>query len=166
MNIDRLFTDENFLENEINFLIKKKQIRKIEPNNELVIAHIQKAEHNLRFFKLSNQYENYNDWLIVTLYYSLYHAALVLISHKNYFSKNHYATILLLIREYSLSQEEIKLMNNLSLNKEDAELYTKLKKDRHNASYTTEIKFTKDLINTYQKKVIDFINKTKEILEQ
>ena len=166
MNIDKLFSSNEFLEKEINFFIIKKQIKKIQTNNELVSSHLKKARHNLEFYKLNKQHNKFNDWLIVTLYYSLYHAALALIAHKNYFSKNHYATILLLIREYSLSQEEIKLMNNLSLNKEDAELYTKLKKDRHNASYTTEIKFTKDLINTYQKKVIDFINKTKEILEQ
>jgi len=164
MNINKLFADKNFLESEIKFLIRKKQIKKIDSNDELVMSHIQKAKHNIGFFKLNKQYENYSDWLIVTLYYALYHTALALITHKNYSSKNHYATILLLIKEYSLSKEEIKLINDLSVNKKDAELYTKLKNDRHDASYSTEIKFARELINAYQREVLNFINKTEEII--
>ena len=165
MNIDRLFTDKDYLENELNFFMSKKQIRLIESNPELVNAHIKKARHNIEFYKLNKNNPNFYDWLIVTLYYSLYHSALALITNKNYTSKNHYATILILIKEYSISKDEATLLNNLSISKDDAELYTDLKQDRHDASYSTSIKFSKELITFYENKVLDFINKTEGLTQ-
>ena len=90
MNINKLFLDKNYLENQIEFFIENKQIKRIEPNPELVQSHIQKAKHNLGFFKLNKVHEKYKDWQIVALYYALYHASLALITNKNYSSKNHY----------------------------------------------------------------------------
>ncbi len=165
MNVDKLFEDKEYLNNQITFFIEQKQIRKIKSNLELVNSHLEKAKHNLAFYKLNKDQDEFYDWLIVTLYYSLYHCSLALITNKNYISKNHFATILLLIKEYSISKEDIQLINNLSINKDDANLYTTLKEDRHNASYSTNNKFTKELIDEYEKGVINFIIKTEEILE-
>ncbi|HIG94663.1 MAG: HEPN protein [archaeon GW2011_AR13] len=164
MDIERLFNDRKYLENEIIFFIRKKHIRSISKNKELVISHLKKAKHNFEFYKLNKKYSKFNDWLIVTLYYVLYHSALALITNKEFSSKNHYATILLLIKEYSLTKDEIKLLNDLSINKDDAEFYTQLKEDRHEASYTTNIKFNQEIINDYEDKVLDFINKTEELI--
>ena len=144
--------------------MNKKQIRKIEDNKELVKSHIKKARHNLEFFKLNEKQNRFNDWLIVILYYSLYHCALALITNKNYSSKNHYATILILINEYSITKDEAKLLDDLSINKDDAELYTNLKADRHDASYATMIRFNQETIIDYESKVLDFINKAEEII--
>ncbi len=166
MNIDKLFSDKEYLEKEINFFITKKQIKKIGKNPELVNSHIKKARHNLEFYKLNKEHHKFNDWLIVTLYYSLYHSALALITNKNHSSKNHYATILILIKEYSITKDEARLLDELSINKEDAELYTNLKDDRHDASYATNIKFNQETINNYENKVIDFINKTEELIQK
>ena len=166
MNTDKLFSDKEYLEKEMNFFIIKKKIKKIDKNKELVQSHIKKARHNLEFYKLNKEHHTFNDWLIVTLYYSLYHSALALITNKNYSSKNHYATILILIKEYSITKDEARLLNELSINKEDAELYTNLKADRHYASYTTNIKFNQETTNTYETKVIDFINKTEELIQR
>ena len=165
MNIKRLFADKDYLENQIKFFIKDKQIKNIELNPELAQSHIQKAKHNLSFFKLNKKYEEYKDWQIVSLYYTLYHTSLALITNRNYSSKNHYATIILLIKEYSISEDEAELINELSIGKGEAELYTNLKQDRHDASYSTDIKFTKELIEDYQREVIKFLNKAEEIIE-
>ena len=118
----------------------------------------------MEFFKLNKEYSKFNDWLIVTLYYSLYHSALALITNRNYSSKNHYATIIILIKEYAITRNEVKLMDELLISKEDAELYTNLKDDRHDASYATNIKFTEELIKDYENKVLDFVNKTEELI--
>ena len=166
MNLKKLFLNKDYLEKQIKFFRDNKQIRKIEPNKELVLSHLQKAKHNLNFFKLNKKYEEYKDWQIVSLYYSLYHASLALITNKNYYSKNHYATIMLLIKEYSISKDEAELIKKLSMGKSEAELYTNLKRDRHDASYSTDIKFTKEIIEDYQREVIKFINKAEEIIEQ
>lgn len=166
MNIEKLFLDKQLLEKEIKFFLTKKQIKKINENKELVKSHIQKAKHNLEFYKLNKTQTKFNDWLIVTLYYSLYHCALALITNKEYSSKNHYATILILIKEYNITKEEAELIDELSITKEDAELYTNLKEDRHNASYATNLKFNNKKIESYEDKVLEFINKTEEILEE
>ena len=164
MNINKLFSDKDFLEKEIKFFESKKQIRKITENKELVKSHLKKARHNLKFFKLNKERNEFNDWLIVALYYSLYHSALALITNKKYYSKNHYATILLLIKEYRIDKEDIELINELSIDKEDAELYTSLKDERHQASNSTETLFSKNKIIEYEDKVLEFINKTEEIV--
>src|SRR3989344_5079935 len=166
MNIDKLFSDKEYLEKEINFFVTKKQIKKIENNKELVNAHVKKSRHNLEFYKLNKEHTKFNDWLIVALYYSLYHSALALIANRNYSSKNHYATILILIQEYSITKDEAELLNELSINKEDAELYTNLKDDRHDASYATDIKFNQETINNYENRVKDFVNKTEELIQK
>ncbi|MFH1682881.1 MAG: DNA-binding protein [Candidatus Woesearchaeota archaeon] len=166
MDIDRLFSEQTFLEKEIQFFIEKKHLRRISNNLELVQSHLKKARHNLEFYKLNKQYNKFNDWLIVALYYTLYHSALALITNKNYSSKNHYATILILIKEYAITQDEAKLLNELCINKEDAELYTQLKDDRHDASYATATKFDNQTIDVYENKVLDFVNKTEELIQK
>ncbi len=166
MNIDKLFSDKIYLEKELNFFATKKQIKKINDNPELVRSHLKKVKHNLEFYKLNKVHHQFNDWLIVILYCSLYHSALALITNKNYSSKNHYATIILLIKGYSITKEEVRLLNELSINKEDAELYTNLKEDRHDASYATDIKFNQQTIDDYESKVLDFINKAEELIEK
>src|SRR3989338_5270427 len=166
MNIEKLFSDKEYLEKEINFFLTKKQIKKINKNPELVNSHLKKARHNLEFYKLNKDYHKFNDWLIVTLYYSLYHSALALITNRNYSSKNHYATILILIKEYSITKDEARLLNELSISKEDAELYTNLKADRHDASYATNSRFSQKTIEDYENKVLDFINKTEELIQK
>src|SRR3989344_7488902 len=117
MNIDKLFSDTEYLEKEMHFFITKKKLRKTSNNPELVKSHLKKARHNLEFYQLNKKYHQFNDWLIVTLYYSLYHSALALITNKNYSSKNHYATILILIKEYAITKDEARLLNELSINK-------------------------------------------------
>ena len=164
MNINKLFEDRKYLEEELKFFLAKKHILKIAKNIELVQSHLKKARHNLEFYKLNKNNHTFNDWLIVTLYYALYHSALALIANKNYSSKNHYATILILIKEYSITKDEAKLLNELSINKEDAELYTNLKDDRHDASYATNIKFSQETINDYEDQVLDFMNKAEELI--
>ena len=166
MNIDKLFSDKEYLEKEINFFVTQKQIKKIGNNQELVKSHLKKARHNLEFYKLNKEHTKFNDWLIVTLYYSLYHSALALIINRNYSSKNHHATILILIKEYAITKDEARLLNELSINREDAELYTNPKDDRHDASYATNIRFSQETIKDYENQVLDFVNKTEELIQK
>ena len=164
MNINKLFLDKIFLDKRIDFFIKTKQIKLINENPELVQSHLEKAKHNINFYRLNKKNSDYKDWQIVVLYYALYHTTLALITKKNYSSKSHEATVLLLIKEYSISKGEAELIEDLSVNKDEAYLYTQLKKDRHDASYSTETKFTKKLIENYEEDVIRFINKAEFIL--
>lgn len=165
MSLDEYFDNKGRLDNQINFFIEKKQLRKTGQNKSLIASHIEKAKHNMAFFAINEKRSQFNDWLIVTLYYALYHSALALVANKNYTSKNHTATLLFLIRFYAFSKDEIQLLDDLSIGKEDAALYTELKYDRHNASYATRILFTDETIKHYKKKVIDFIVKAEGMIE-
>ena len=60
MNIDRLFSDKEYLEKEIHFFITKKQVKKIDNNPELVSSHRKKARHNLEFYQLNKKYHQFN----------------------------------------------------------------------------------------------------------
>lgn len=165
MNIDKLFADKQYLNSQIVFFTKHKHIKRIRSNSELIKSHIEKAKHNLKFYKLNKNHQEFLDWLIVALYYSLYHSSLALITNKNYMSKNHYATILILIKEYSIEKEDAHLMENLAINKDDANFYTSLKKERHDASYSTQSIFRIKQIENYEKGVINFINKVEDMLD-
>ncbi|MBU2589844.1 MAG: HEPN domain-containing protein [Nanoarchaeota archaeon] len=165
MYINKLFSNKKLLDNNYDFFIKKRLTVKIGENEDLVEAHLEKAKHNMLFFKKNLKDSQFNDWLIVTLYYALYHAVLALIVKKRYTSKNHTASLVFLIKHYSQLKEDILLVQELSIKKEDAELYTKLKEDRHKASYESKINFTNKNINDYKQKVKNFIQKTEELIQ-
>ena len=166
MKIERLFDNPKLLEKKYNFFISKKLLKEIDEDKDLIESHIEKAKHNMQFFDKNKDDDGFNDWLIVTLYYALYHSVLALIINKNYISKNHTASLIFLIKYYSEFKNDILLLHELSIKKEDAELYTELKDDRHKASYNTEHNFTSDKINQYKRRVTDFIHKTEEILQK
>tara|TARA_Y100000310_G_scaffold341660_1_gene441534 strand:- start:945 stop:1457 length:513 start_codon:yes stop_codon:yes gene_type:complete len=165
MDIEKLFNDKKEVEKQFSFYQRKNHLIKIKKDKDLVNAHIEKAKHNMLFFDKNKDSDEFNDWLIVTLYYALYHSVLALIVNKEYNSKNHSASLIFLIKYYSQFKEDIILLQELSIKKEDAELYTNLKEDRHKASYETKHNFQTDNIIEYRSKVIDFIHKAEDIIQ-
>lgn len=160
------FKDEVLLDNELEFHLRKGNVTKFIGAKDLVKAHLEKSKHNLGLVNLLIENGKYNDWIIVSLYYALYHSCLALLANKGYSSKNHTATLLFLIKNYSdFSCEEVEMIEELSISKSDAEFYTDLKQERHNASYSTKNIFTKDKVTELRKKTISFINKVEAILE-
>lgn len=165
MDINKLFSNRKLLESKYAFFVNKGLIVNIGENKELVQAHLEKAKHNMLFFDKNFNDSQFNDWLIVTLYYALYHAVLALIVKKGYSSKNHTASLTFLIKYYSELKGDIFLVHELLIKKEDAELYTRLKEDRHKASYESKISFTDKIIQEYRQKVKDFIQRTEELIQ-
>lgn len=164
MTVSNLFLNVDELNKLYLSFIKKKLIYEIEYSEVLVLAHISKAEHNLKLFsKLDSEF---NDWKIIILYYSLYHCSLALILKAGFYSKNHTATLIFLIKHYSeVSSLDIKLIEDLQLKEEDAKFYTDLKLERHNASYSTSVIFDDDKIEEFKVGTINFLNKVKEIID-
>lgn len=163
MNINELFNEEKILETKLNYYISKKIIIK-EGNDELVIGHLDKTEHNLRFFQKNYSEEEFEDWLIVILYYALYHSCLALLANKGYISKNHNATLIFLIKEYGFERKDIELIEELSITKKDAEFYTEIKSGRQESSYSTKKLFSREKVKRYKKRVNELIIKIKEII--
>ncbi len=164
MNITDYFQNKEKLEKKYDFFIYKKQLVKSKNRQNLVQAHIKKAEHNIKV--LNQLTSEFNDWKIVSIYYALYHSCLALLANKNFSSKNHTATLLFIIKHYSqVKNEELKLIEELQIKEQDAIFYTDLKQERHNANYSTNLLFDDEQIRTNLKKTILFLNKVKEIIE-
>ena len=80
--------------------LKSRKVKKEFETKGLVQGHIEKSDHNLKFVKLTLDLKEFNDWAIVSSYYSIYHASLALCALKGYSTKDHLATLLILIKEF------------------------------------------------------------------
>jgi uncharacterized protein (UPF0332 family) len=148
--------------------IKTKKIKKEIETKELVQGHIDKADHNLKFVKSTLDLKEFNDWAIVSAYYSIYHGSLALCALRGYSTKNHLATLLILIKEFykkELSKEEIETIGNTTIEKEEVLYYIEAKTKRNKASYSTQKIFDSNEAETLRKKAISFVNKVKEIID-
>lgn len=155
-------------ESDFERYLKSKKIKREEEVKELVHGHLDKADHNLRFVKSTLDLNEFNDWAIVSAYYAIYHASLALCSLKGYSTKDHYATLLILIREFyqkGLDKEEIEMLNKVTLEKEEVLYYIQAKNKRTKASYSTQKLFDKNEAESLRQKAISFVNKVKEIIE-
>ena len=103
------------------------------------------------------QTSKFNDWILISLYYSLYHTFLALVQNKGYSSKNHNATIVFILKHYvQIEINELKLLEKLYISEEDAKFYMNLKETRKKANYSTELNFENSNID-------ELIEKVKEI---
>ncbi len=167
-NLNDLLKKGEKLERKINFYLKNKILSKQKQLIHEIKGHIEKAEHNLNFIQ-DNLKMGYYDWCITGCYYAIYHISLALILKKGYFSKNHDATLCILIKEYyqeGLSEEDIELMNNIYINNQDILFYTQSKNEREKASYSTQIIFNEEKVKRIRQKTILFFRKSLEILKR
>ena len=165
--LTNLIKNEELLNKEIEFHLNKKNITKIEKDVFAIKGHMEKAKHNLEFINTLNE-SKFPDWILVGCYYAVYQSALSLMINKGFFSKNHDATLCVLIKEYlkrELDEEDITLLNNSKLENEDLLIYINSKEEREKASYSTQILFDKKTIAEFKKKAIVFVNKCGEILK-
>ena len=161
---------ENELKREKAFqrYLKTKKIKKETEIKDLVQGHVEKADHNLKFVKSTIELKDFNDWAIVSAYYSIYHASLALCALKGYSTKDHLATLLILIKEFykkELSKEEIETVGNTTIEKEEVLYYIEAKTKRNKASYSTQKIFDANETEILRTKAISFVNKVKEIID-
>ena len=95
----KLISTPKLLDKKISFYERKKIIQKVPLDLEEIKGHVLKSEHNLKFV-LDNMKLEYYDWCITGCYYAIYQIALALIRTKQFYSKNHDATLCLLAKEY------------------------------------------------------------------
>jgi len=160
-----LINNEDKLNERINFYLNKGILVKQEVIESEILGHIEKAEHNVSF--VAEVLEDYSDWAVVGCYYASYHIALALALKKGFSSKNHDATLCILIKYYnkSLSEEDLELLNKIYLSNQDILFYAHSKEEREKASYSTQINFDNQSVSELRKKTLTFVNKCKEILK-
>ncbi|MBS3092922.1 HEPN domain-containing protein [Candidatus Pacearchaeota archaeon] len=156
--------NEEIRQKDFERYLKSKKIKAETEIKELVQGHINKANHNLKFVKATLELKEFNDWAIVSAYYSIYHASLALCALKGYSTKDHLATLLILIKDFyqkQLNKEEIEMVSKITIEKEEVLYYIEAKAERKKASYSTEIIFDGKEAEDIQKKAINFINRLK-----
>ena len=164
--LNQLVENEALLNAKLIFFEKKGIIKKQLIDRDGIEGHIRKAEHNLNFI-FDNLKLGYNDWCITGCYYAVYQISLALILARGYSSKNHDATLCLLIKEYlkeGVDKEDISLINSLFFSYNDLLFYIQAKNKREEANYSTKYLFDKENVGRLRIKTIDFVNKAKEIL--
>ncbi|MDO8656989.1 MAG: hypothetical protein Q7K45_07170 [Nanoarchaeota archaeon] len=85
---------------------------------------------------------------------------------KGYTSKNHLATLCILIKEFyqqGLSLEDIETISNF-LDYQDVLFYVESKNKREDATYSSKIKFTKEEVESLRIKAVLFVSKIKEMV--
>ncbi|MDP2750200.1 MAG: HEPN domain-containing protein [Nanoarchaeota archaeon] len=160
--------DEKIREHDFQEYLKSKKIKAEKETKELVIGHLDKADHNLKFVRSTLELKEFNDWAIVSAYYAIYHASLALCALKGYSTKDHSATLLILIKEFykkQLTKEEIEIIGSTTIEKEEVLYYVEARSKRAKASYSTEKAFDKKEAENLRLKAIAFVNKVKEIVD-
>lgn len=166
-NLNKLLENQELVNQKIDMFLADGILRKQKPDKQELLGHILKADHNLRFVT-KNIETGFYDWAIIGCYYVCYHAALAIILTKGYFSKNHLATLCILIREFykkKLNQEEITLFSEL-LDYQDVLFYVESKNKREEATYSTKTRFEKQDVEKLKIKASLFVSKIKYLLEE
>ena len=164
-DLQKLINNPAIVDEKIKELMAKKLLFKQNVDREEVNGHILKAEHNLRFVAIIAR-EKFFDWALTGCYYACYHAALALIQTKGYTSKNHLATLCIIIKEFykkELTKKDIELFSNF-LDYDDVLFYVKTKNKRENATYLTKTLFDENDVEKLRIQAAIFVNRIKDIL--
>lgn len=161
----RILNNERELDKLVKFFMVKKVLFEKKFDEFELRGHLEKAKHNLRFVN-DNYRLNYLDWVVTGCYYAVYHSVLGLILSRGYFSKNHDASLSVLIREfYEEFNEEVDFVNRLFIDYSDVCFYVQSKNKRELASYSSSFVLSKKEVKKIIGRTIKFVNKVEEILE-
>jgi len=177
---ERWIEDAEECKKYFEFILKKNVITKLEDSQTWSRRHLEKANHNLDFATLINDVhqtiirerfsdKTFYDWITIAYYYSIYHAALALLAESGYKSKSHMATLCGVILHYYhndkvLEKKHIVILKKI--NKENIDQFIEAQSLRERASYGVSVSFEERLSAIAKKDAIDFVEKSKEILER
>lgn len=165
-DLNNLLNNLNIVKEKIEDFLKTGILKKQKIEKEEIKGHILKAEHNLRFVK-ENINLDFLDWAITGCYYACYHVALSLILTKGFSSKNHLATLCILIDKFyqkGLSKEDIETISEF-IDYHDLLFYIESKNKREKATYSTKTSFDKKEAEKLRVKAALFVSKIKSIIE-
>lgn len=163
--LKKILNDASLVDDKIKEFLGEKVLAKGDVVSSEIKGHIEKAEHNLRFITEAIR-SGFLDWAITGCYYACYHAVLSLIMTKGYSSKNHLATLYVLIKEFykkELNEEDIKIFYGF-LDYTDVLFYVESKNKRENATYSTKMLFDKKEAEKLRIKAALFVSKIRQII--
>jgi len=166
-DLNHMLKNPDLVDVKIKEFLENKVIKKQNVDFEEIKGHILKADNNLRFV-LENIRLGFLDWAIAGCYYACYHAALGVILTKGYSSKNHLATLCILIKylyKKELNEKDIKTLSEF-IDYQDLLFYVESKNKREDATYSTKSKFDKNEVERLRIKAVLLVAKFRSILEK
>lgn len=166
-DLQKLINNPDIVEERIKEFMENNVLFEQNVDKEEIEGHMLKAENNLRFVTAIAE-KKFFDWALNGCYYSCYHAALALIQTKGYTSKNHLATLCIIIKEFykkELTKEDIETLSRF-LDYEDVLFYVETKNKREDATYSTKTLFDKKEVERLRIQATMFVNKIKDIVKE
>lgn len=167
-DLQQLLNNKELVNSKIEEFLKKALIIKQDSDELEIQGHVQKAEHNLAFIK-DNLNLGYYDWCMTGCYYASYHMVLALIMTKGYSSKNHLATLCVLIKEFynqGIEQQDIEMLDQLFIDYHDLLFYVESKNKREEATYSSKRYYEKSVVEQLRIKTVLFVTKVKGMLQE
>lgn len=164
-DLDQLLNNPDKVDQMIGSFLQKEVLQKQKRDPAETEGHLLKAYHNLRF--VSQTKPEFYDWAVVGCYYACYQASLALILVKGYASKNHLATLCILIKHFyrkELDREDLELFSRF-LDYFDLLFYVETKNRREDAAYSAQILFQKKEVEQLKLKASLFVDKINQIIK-
>ncbi|MBS3139692.1 HEPN domain-containing protein [Candidatus Woesearchaeota archaeon] len=164
-DLDKLLANQDLINKNIIKFLQKGILTNQDIDADEIKGHLLKSDHNLRFVA-ENIKLRFFDWVTIGCYYACYHAALALILTKGYSSKNHLATLCVLIREFynrELSKKDLEILSNF-IDYHDLLFYVEAKNKREDAAYSTKTKFDQNDTEQLRLKAILLVSKFKLVV--
>src|SRR3989338_9178231 len=139
---------------------------KIEPDKELALDYLKKAEHNLKAF-LHNKEGGFYDWTINIGFYAMYHCCLAIITKFGYESRNQECTLALiesLIEDKKLNEDFRKYLEAIKSADRDKKEEEQIQKMRKKYQYTPIIEIDVQKVDELLGICQDMIKETKGII--
>ncbi len=167
-------------------LLKEFQIRIEKNENKFYKNYLEKSFHNLEVAGILDilsidpknkqllgikSEEKYNDWIIITSYYSMYLAATAALAKLRIKTKTHGATIIALEYRYCVDKEllerkYIDMIENASFGREDVQKLDSAMKERIAVQYTITQRYGEKEAKRILKDAKDFVNKISDIINK
>ncbi len=130
----------------------------IKPNNELAKEHIKKAEHNLQVTLYLNN-GGYTDWCSSSLFYTIYHCFLAILTKLGYESRNQECTFALISsfiedKKININSMDLEKISSLDIATHEDTAISIREKYQYNTKTSLENKEYKKLLEL-AKKILD-----------
>ncbi|MBT3463636.1 HEPN domain-containing protein [archaeon] len=148
---------------------RHKGLRKIDINEEIINAHIKKANHNFRALT-SFKEMGFSDWSASAAFYTLYHLLLALLIKFGIESRNQSCTFayieqLIEDKKIDLSKNELKEIFDKNIT-DDLAHSNKILDLRENYQYSTKTSFEEDEFNELKNRVKNLYDKLRIEVEK
>ncbi|MBU0535785.1 MAG: HEPN domain-containing protein [Nanoarchaeota archaeon] len=139
-------------------LSKEDRLRRIRPDEERSMEHINKAKHNL----LAADYNakgGFDDWAVSQSYYAMYHSLLAVLYKNGFESKNHECTISAVEHLIRAKKIDLDMKDIIFIRTAEQMKFKDAKSLREEFQYGTKTDVNKEILD-------NLISKAKEIVEK